>query len=243
MLTLFRNFFAPPRHMILLVIAAWIGLTLSEKRAERHGISRDDLNNIAFYGLIAFIVGGRLAYVLENLPAFTKSPLGILSINPDLFDPLGALAIAVIVGVIHGQRRGLAPWPTLDSLTLFFATLAVGLGLSHLAAGTAFGKETGLPWGIDLWNAYRHPTQIYETIASLLTLVLLWFKRPGPRPGMDFLTFAALTSASQLFIQGFRGDSTLIAGGCRQEQIAAWIALASCFVLFETLLRRKSKNG
>jgi len=46
MLNLFRNLLAPPRHLILLVIAAWLGLSLAEKRSERHGISKDTLNNI-----------------------------------------------------------------------------------------------------------------------------------------------------------------------------------------------------
>ena len=107
MLTLFRNLFSPPRHMILLFIATWIGLSLAEKRAERHGISKDDLNNITFYALIAFVIGGRLSFVLQNMPAFIKSPLGIISINPDIFDPLGALAVAIIVAFIYGQRHGL----------------------------------------------------------------------------------------------------------------------------------------
>lgn len=133
--------------MILLVAAAWIGLTLAEKRAERHGISKDDLNNITFYGLPAFIIGGRILFVLQNISAFIKSPPGIISINPDIFDPLGAIAVAVIVSFIYGQRRNLKLWSTLDALTPFFAILAIGLGLSHLAAGTAFGKDTELPWG------------------------------------------------------------------------------------------------
>ena len=76
--------------MILLLAAAWIGLSFAEKRAERHGLSKDDLNNITFYGLIAFVIGGRVSFVLQNISAFVKSPLGILSINPDLFDLFGA---------------------------------------------------------------------------------------------------------------------------------------------------------
>ena len=51
MIELFRNLFSPPRHMILLVAAAWFGLSFAEKRAERHGIQKDDLNNVIFYGL------------------------------------------------------------------------------------------------------------------------------------------------------------------------------------------------
>jgi phosphatidylglycerol:prolipoprotein diacylglycerol transferase len=225
--------------MILLLLATWIGLNLAEKHTERHGVSKDDLNNITYYALIAFIIGGRLSFVLQNMPAFIKSPLGIISINPDIFDPLGAMAVAFIVAFIYGQRRGLLFWNTLDSLTPYFAVLAIGIGLSHLAAGTAFGKETDLPWGINLWNATRHPTQIYETLASLLILGLVWFQKQNPRPGILFLTYAALTSVAQLFTQAFRGDSTLIFNGLRQEQVIAWVVLAVCFMLFEFRFQKR----
>jgi phosphatidylglycerol:prolipoprotein diacylglycerol transferase len=238
MLTLFRNIFSPPRHMILLVIAAWIGLTLAEKRAEYNGISKEDLGNLTFYGLVAFIIGGRIAFILQNIPAFIKSPLGIISINPDIFDPLGAAAIAFIAALAYGQRRALSFWHTLDVLTPFFAILSIGSGLSHLAAGTNFGKETTLAWGINLWNAARHPTQIYETLASLLTFILLWFKQHDPRPGILFLTFAALTAGSQLFIELFRGDSALIFNGMRQTQVVAWIILVFVFIFLEIRLNK-----
>lgn len=243
MLTLFRDLFAPPRHMILLVAAAWIGLALAEKRAERHGISKEDLNNITFYGLLAFVIGGRISFILQNISAFIKSPLGIISINPDLFDPLGAIAAAFIVSFIYGQRRNLNLWSTLDALTPFFAILAIGLGLSHLAAGTSFGKVTGLPWGIELWNAARHPTQLYQALASFLIFGLLWFKKHAPNPGMLFLTFAAMTASSQLVIETFRGDSPLIANGIKQNQILTWIILALCFLLMELRIKQTKKLG
>jgi phosphatidylglycerol---prolipoprotein diacylglyceryl transferase len=239
MLTLFRNLFSPPRHMILLVAAAWIGLSLAEKRAERHGISKQDLNNVAFYALIAFVLGGRISFVLQNLTSFIKSPLSIISINPDVFDPLGAAVVAIIVALIYGQRRKLLFWNTLDALTPFFAILAIGIGLGHLAAGTAFGEVTNVAWGINLWNATRHPTQIYETLASLLIFGLVWFQKQNPRPGMLFLTYAAWTAASQLVIQGFRGDSTLIFNGLHQGQVVAWFALMVIFILFEYLWKGK----
>ncbi|RJP51243.1 MAG: hypothetical protein C4557_08240 [Anaerolineaceae bacterium] len=242
MLVLFQNLFAPPRHLILLVIAAWLGLTLAERRAESHGIQKDDLNTLAFYGLIAFVVGGRISYILQNISAFAKSPLGIVSINPDLFDPFGGLAVASIAAFVYGQRKGLPFWNALDSLTPFFAVLAVGLVLSHLAAGTAFGMETDLPWGIYLWNAARHPTQIYEVLASLLTLSLILLVKPNTRPGVLFLSFAALTASCQIIIQAFRGDSAFILDGVRQGQVIAWVALAVSFVMLEARLSSKKQR-
>lgn len=241
---LFQSLFTPPRHMILLIIAAWLGLTLAERRTEQHNISKDDLNNITFYGLLAFIIGGRITYVLQNIGAFSKSPWGVFSINPDLFDPFGGWAVAFIVALIYGQRKQLALWNTLDALTPFFAILAIGLGLSHFAAGTAFGSPTSMPWGIDLWNAIRHPTQLYDALASSLILILLWRFKPGPRPGILFLLFAALTALAQLVTQAFRADAVFVLAGLRQAQVIAWVLLAVSFVVIEARFSSpKQKTG
>ena len=242
MIELFRSLFAPPRHLILLLVAMWIGLALAEKRSARHGISSDALNNIVFYSIIGYIIGGRVFFAVSHLAAFTKSPLSLFSINVDLFDPLGALVVALLVGFIFGYRQKLPLWGTLDALTPFFATLAVGLSLSHLAAGTAFGSPTTLPWGMDLWNATRHPSQVYELLASLLTFSLLWFPKRTLRPGMLFLTFAALTAGSRLILEAFRGDSTLVFGEYRLAQVVAWVALAAVLFLGESIQRAQRER-
>ena len=98
MIVLFRSLFAPPRHFILLIAALWIGLSLAEKRSERHGVSKDALNNLTFYSILAYVIGGRVLYVLTNLSAFAPSPLSIFSPNPDLFDPASAVVTMVLVG-------------------------------------------------------------------------------------------------------------------------------------------------
>jgi phosphatidylglycerol:prolipoprotein diacylglycerol transferase len=242
MLDLFRNIFAPPRHLILLVLAVWLGTTLAEKRAERFNINKDDISTIIYYGFIGFIIGGRLSFVLQNITAFIQSPLSIFSVNTDVFDAFGGIVTFIIITLIVMQRRQLSFWSTADALTPFFAILYIGLSLSHLAAGTAFGIPTSQPWGIDLWNATRHPTQIYAFIASFLTFSLLWFPKLTLRPGLYFLIFASLTSASQIFLGMFRADLTLIFNGIKQEQVISLIVLIICFVLIEMRLKQTSND-
>src|SRR5512139_2344122 len=116
MLEFFQNIFSPPRHMLLLLGAAWIGLSLAEKRANIHGMKKDDLNSLVFYGFLAYILGGRASFVLQNIQSFSKSPAGIFSINPDLFEPFGALAAAFIVVLVNIQRKQLSFWICLDAL-------------------------------------------------------------------------------------------------------------------------------
>jgi phosphatidylglycerol:prolipoprotein diacylglycerol transferase len=242
MLALFQDVFAPPRHLILLVIASWVGLLLAESRANRHGLKQENINSLAFHGIIGFVIGGRLLFVLQNLSAFSKSPLSLVAINPDLFDTSAGLAVTLLIALIYGQRHQLSAWSVLDAFTPFFAIMSIGLGLSHLAAGTAFGLPTQAPWAIDLWNAKRHPTQMYETLASTLTFVLIWSKRQSLRPGLNFLIFTACTAGWQMFLFTFRADGALVFNGFHREQVLAWLVLALCFGLIEWRLTAPLKS-
>ncbi len=239
MLTLFQSIFAPPRHLILLVAGLWFGLFIAEKRTERHGISKETLNNIVYYSILGYVVGGRLIFALINLPIFVQSPLSIFSVNVDLFDTIGGLAVALLVGFIYGQRQKLPLWPTLDSLTPMFAVLAIGISLTHLAAGTAFGMPTHVPWGIELWNATRHPSQIYELTVAVFIFGILWFRKTDLPAGSTFLLFTALTAGARLFLEAFRGDSIILFGSVRQAQVIAWIVLAVALFASETIRSKK----
>lgn len=234
---LFRALFSPPRHLLLVLLFLWFGLSLSERRL-RPPLNAARLNDLVFYALLGFILGGRVVYALTRLEAFLSSPLSLFSLNLDLFDSGGGLLVLSIVALVHFQRHHLPLWETLDALTPLFASLLVGLSLAHLASGDGFGKVTTLPWAWELWGASRHPTQLYELIASLGTLGAVLRLRP-PAPGALFLRFAALTSGWMLFLYAFRGDSRLVFGGLRLEQVLAWLALAVSLFLLE----RRAQDG
>ncbi len=235
MLNLFRSVFAPPRDLILPLVAAWLGMILAGKRAGRAAETAAALDALFAAMSIAFLAGGRLFFAAAHLPAFAQSPGSLLSLNVDLFDLWGGVACGCIAALTVMQRKRLAFWPTLDLLTPFLAILFVGVSLSNLASGAAFGSETHLPWAIELWGAPRHPTQIYEILAGTITLGVIWLQGSASRPGRRFLLLIALTAASRLIIEAFRGDSTLVFGGLRVAQILAWIALAAALAGLELL--------
>lgn len=241
MLTAFKNIFATPRDLILVVIALWIGLWLAEKRSERHDITVADLNNLTFYPLTGFLLGGRLFFAVENLSAFSRNPASLFSLNMDLFDPYGGMLVAILVAWAYSYRRSLSIWSALDAMTPIFAATAVGIAFSHLATGDAFGKEASLPWSVRLWGAARHPSQVYEILAAIVILGILWYLELALRPGGYFLVFSILTSGFRVFLEAFRGDSTLIAGGLRLEQVLAWCILAVSLCLLERLLENSPK--
>jgi phosphatidylglycerol:prolipoprotein diacylglycerol transferase len=144
--------------------------------------------------------------------------------------------------LIYGNRQNLPFWGALDALTPIFAVLSIGLSLAHLAAGTAFGSPTDLPWGMELWNATRHPTQIYELIAAVIVFSLLWFRKSDSPAGVLFLNFTAWTAGTHLFLEAFRGDSTSVFGGLRLAQITAWIVLALVLIINEQIQARAQRG-
>jgi prolipoprotein diacylglyceryltransferase len=236
---------ALPVAPLSLLLAFWFGLSLAEKFAPRRGISSDLIYSLTLTGLIAGLIGARLGYIFQYPNAFLESPLSLISLNFGLLDPFAGFAFGLVAMLVYGQRAKLAFWNTLDALTPLLAVMAVGFAVAQIASGEAFGAETTLPWGIDLWGAVRHPTQFYALLAAILTLILLslWSKNPAAPAGTLFLAFVALTAAWRLFLEAFRGDSVVILGGLRSAQIIAWLVLAAALFGLDRLKHREGQHG
>jgi phosphatidylglycerol---prolipoprotein diacylglyceryl transferase len=215
---------------LVLIAGLWLGLSLAERHAHRYGIKPALLNNLVFIALIAGVIGARFAYVASYPEAFSANPPSVFSLNPGLLDPIGGIAAGLISALIYGQRKKIPARPALDAITPLLAVMLVAFGLTNLASGNGFGAPTSVPWGIDLWGARRHPTQIYETLMAGIILAAIWPKGKTSQeyiPGRSFLIFIALSAAARLFLESFRGDSILLAYGLRSAQLAAWIVLAT----------------
>jgi prolipoprotein diacylglyceryltransferase len=223
---------------LILLIGLWAGLSLAERGVSPAGdetptLNPDRLFNLALATLVAGVVGARLSYVIQYPLAFVESPLSLVSLNPGLLEPWGGAAAGLIAALVIGNRQGMQFWPTLDAFTPASAVFALALHLSHLASGAAFGAPAELPWSLNLWGTPRHPSQVYEALAASLILWQVWrlSRSSSPRPaGTHFLTFLALTAGARLFLEAFRGDSTLLPGGFRLAQVLAWLVLGGCLV-------------
>ena len=216
---------------LILLVGLWLGLLLSERLAPRFRARPNNVYNLVFVGLIAGVLGARISFVVQNLEVFLLSPINIISLNPGLLDPIGGIAIGLIAALVYGNRKGINWKPILDAITPFLSVMVIAFGFSNLASGNAFGAETNLPWGINLWGGMRHPTQVYQILAGWVILGIIW-PRTGRTntvqriPGATIIGFVALSSGAWLFLEAFHGDSNLLMNGIRTNQIFAWLLLA-----------------
>ena len=211
---------------LILLISLYIALSIAEKEARRIDQSADAVYGIVFTALIGGIVAGRLAYVGRYLEAYRDELIGIISLNASTIDPVAGVVVGLFLALIYGRWKKLPLRPTLDVLAPGLAFFAIGFGLAHLSSGNAFGMPTQLPWAIDLWDAQRHPTQIYEMLLATVVFVVIWFiRKDSLLPGFLFLAWLVMASASRLFLEAFRGDSVVVAGGVREVQLIALTAI------------------
>ncbi len=211
---------------LVLLAGVYLGLTLAEKEALRLKLDKDHITNLVFWGLVAGVLGARLAYAARFLPVYLEEPLSLLALNPQTLSPVDGVMIGILAASVYVWRRQLPVRPTLDALAPGLAAFLIAIAVSHLLSGDAFGSPTNLPWAIYLWDENRHPTQVYEI---LLALGVLWvvLKRPWNQPGagLNFLLAVSLASASRLFLEAFRGDSLIWPGGWRAAQVISLAVL------------------
>ncbi len=229
---------------LFMLIAVWIGLFMAEKTSPYFGVSPNELNNLTFYAAIGLILGARLVFLLRYPNVFLDQPLSIFSLSPLMLDWEGGILAGVLVALVYGQRKGLLVWETLDALTPAFAVLVVGWGLARLASGDGYGLPTTLPWGIPLWGANRHPTQVYEILAGLgnYALVMRWvlLKKKRKWAGEVFLRFIAVAAGANLLIDTLRADTPVWQNGLHTVQIASWLVLALCLFLVTRFSAKES---
>ncbi len=213
---------------LALLIGVWAGSMLSEREAARQKINPSEVYNLIFTGLIVGLVAARLVYAARHLSAFMASPLSLILPNFGTLAPAEGLLAGIAAAYLYAAWKKFPIRRFLDALAPGFAAFMISLGLAHLLGGDAFGAPARLPWSIYLWGEYRHPSQIYETLAAAIILLII-LKRPfeAQGEGLNFWLVVALSALARIFLETFRGDSAYVAGGFRSAQIIGLVVLAA----------------
>ncbi|MBW6459230.1 MAG: prolipoprotein diacylglyceryl transferase [Bacteroidales bacterium] len=172
------------------------------------------LDQLTTVMVVATIIGARLGHCLFYEPDYyLKNPVDILKIWEGGLASHGA-AIAIIIGIwFFARRNKLSFWWVIDRIAVVTALAGFFIRMGNLANSEIFGKPTTLPWGFIFVNASdvsqstqpRHPSQIYEGFAYLLTFLLLmviYYRKNGkPREGLLISLFMILVFSTRFLIE------------------------------------------
>lgn len=173
------------------------------------GVDENAFGDLAFYGMLGVVLGGRIGYVLfYSFDDFLQDPLMLVKVWQGGMSFHGGL-LGVLAAVWWWSRRQRLHF--FDTVDFVAPLVPHGLGLGRLGnwiGGELWGKPTGGEWGVvfppalpaelamldpaalrarfeagGLDGFARHPSQLYQfALEGVVMFAILWWFSRKPRP-------------------------------------------------------------
>lgn len=217
---------------LLLAASYLLGLQFARYRARKWGLDDKQILDLGIYIIIAALVGAKLLLLITDYQHIPTSVEELSSFLRSAGVFYGGLISAIAVAFWYIYTRGLPFWTTCDAFAPAIALGHVTGRLGCFAAGCCYGKPTNVPWGVVFTNPSAaatvgtplgvslHPTQLYESGAELLILILLLTTETRGRryPGRTFWSYMILYAVSRYIIEFYRGDPRGVIFGVSTSQ-------------------------
>ncbi len=230
---------------LFLALGIIIGSFVVWREGRNAKLDEQKLVDFLLAELLFGLLGARIYYLLLHFADFGLAPFKwFLFFHFPGLSFIGAIFGGLIGAFIFARRQHWSFWQLGDFLVL---GLSLGEAMGRIGAflgGSAYGQITNLPWGVPMIGLLgkRHPTQIYELIAAVLTFLLLvklekkWQERQLPT-GLNFLFYFLIFGITRFFLEIFRGDSVYFLGWRTTQIVCLFFILSATVFLFRRLGR------
>lgn len=200
------------------ILAGWWIVSLRSKKLNLP-LTKQNLEDIAFYLTLGIILGGRLGYVLfYGRDMFASNPLEIFQIWHGGMSFHGGI-IGVIIALYLISRK--IKYSFLSLTDIISPVVPIGIFLGRLANFTndeLWGRVTDVAWAVRFPNGGglpRHPSQIYEALTEgllmFVILNILWnIKWCRQRIGFVSAAFLLCYAGFRAFCEQFREPDSQI---------------------------------
>ncbi len=207
--------FSVHTYGVLLAAAFLLALWVALREARRQRIDSNIVMDLAFYLLIAALVGSRFFYVLTNWHEFRVDPIDVLRFWRGGLVFYGGFLFAVVVGTYYIRKHNLNFSQMGDLLA---PSIALGKAVGRLgcfSAGCCFGTPTDLPWAVVFTSKESlaplgiplHPTQLYESASCFIIFLALRRMRKSEKfQGQILWYYILFYAAIRFFLEFLRAD-------------------------------------
>lgn len=230
-----------------MILAIFLGIREGEKR----GVSEDFVVDTAFWTLPIGIIGARLYYVLFELEHYLSNPISILYIWEGGLAIYGGI-IAGLLTIYYRSKKDKVPFLLVTDIFAPLLLLAQAIGRwGNFVNQEAHGGEVSRQFlenlmlpefiieGMNIGGTYYHPTFLYESVWSILGVILILVIRNRKQlllRGEATAGYMIWYGVGRFFIEGLRTDS-LYLGPFRISQLVS-LALVIAGIAMIVYLRR-----
>lgn len=235
---------------LMIGIGIAVGMWVDAREAERKGLGRDTVYNLATWLIVFGILGGRLYYVVQNdFGYYLTHPQDILATWEGGMAFYGTIFTTFITIVVFAKRHALPAWRLMDALVLGLPLGQAFGRVGNIVNGDIVGYATSSPFAFVYTNPHSFidpsllgrpvfPANLVELFTSLAIFALLWalrtrLKAPGTLVALYLFTY----SLSQFVVFYWRANSVTLFG-LKQAQLTAIVVMAACIPLALYFQRR-----
>ena len=205
--------FSRPVHWYALIILTGFLLAALFVTAtcEKRGIKKENVWDVALYGLVAGIIGARIYYVLFALDEF-NSFWEMLQIWNGGLAIYGGIIGAVISTAIYCRIKKLNMFAMFDiACPGLFIGQAIGR-FGNFVNAEVYGGETSSLFGMSINGAPPvHPLFLYEAVWNAIGLVILLLIRDKKKAdGQVFCFYLMWYSIGRFFLEGMRNPAYIL---------------------------------
>src|SRR5574343_789391 len=220
--------------MYLLAFAQFIALGRFRLARGGAALSREQLDDLLFHGMLGVILGGRLGQVLFYEPGFYLAhPLEILAVWKGGMSFHGGFLGVLLAMAVWARKHGRNWFDVMD-----FVAPLVPLGLAagrigNFINGELWGRvaDPSLPWALIFPQSGdmqpRHPSQLYHVgLEGLSLFAILWLysNRERPRAAVSGV-FLIGYGTFRFITEFFREPDAGIFGQSYTISMGQWLSL------------------
>lgn len=232
---------------VIIATGIVIAFLVGQREMVKRGLHPDFLTDLLIWAVPLAIVGARIYYVAFQWEHYKDHPADIIAIWNGGIAIHGALIASVIVAYIFTKRRNTSFLKVADILA---PSILIGQAVGrwgNFINQEAHGGEVSqnflenlfLPdWIINqmyIDGSYYHPTFLYESLWSLIgIIILLLLRRVNLVRGEMFFFYAIWYSIGRFVIEGMRTDSLYVIGELRAAQVVSILAIliSAVFIIY-----------
>lgn len=230
---------------VLFALGFVIGLKIMQHIFKSENKSEKILNDLFWYVIIGTILGARLGHCFFYAPEYYLThPLEIIKTwEGGLASHGAAIGILLAVYLLVRKYKELTFLWVMDKVVITVALAAVLIRTGNFLNSEIIGKPTDGSWGVifaSLDNIPRHPTQLYEAFAYLitfLTLGFIYYKTKGKfKEGLLFSLFVIMIFGFRFIVEFFKENQSVFESGMpinMGQLLSIPLVLAGIIILYK----------
>ncbi len=211
-----------------------IGYYIGERMLKSENVPQKWIDSLFFYLIIATVIGARLGHVFfYGWDYYSQHPGEIIKVwHGGLASHGGVFGILVAMYIYSKKITKRSMLWTLDRIVVPTALVAAFIRTGNLMNSEIYGIQTALPWGFIFERngetVAKHPTQIYEALAYLITFLVLsfmyWKTNVKNKEGLLFGVFFIFVFGARFLIEFIKEDQEAFEAGMSLN-MGQWLSI------------------